>query len=198
MNQKGGVGKSTLLKAVANFLSKEENKLAVIDADVQRSLKTTYEEDLSIYGEEGPFEVVARDLDQVIETVEILKAKTDIEHYLIDLPGNLNNDTLLEVFQYFDHYVTPFFYDRESFQSTIVFASVLKKINSGANIYFVPNRVKKTVRYSIKEKVDAALGEMGTVLPPIPDLVAYQRLRFFEIPEGIEREIGNLTYHLIK
>lgn len=197
MNQKGGVGKTTLLKAVANYLSiKGKRRVVGVDADIQQSLKTIYDEDISLFSEEKSFDVVAVNLAQVTEALEHLEANTDIEYYLIDLPGQINDDRLIALMQTINIYITPFSYDRETIDSTGTFAKVLKHYNPSAEIYFVPNRIKKAVTYKEREETDELLSQFGTVTSEISDIVSYQRLRLFEIDDRIEREISKMLRFL--
>lgn len=197
MNQKGGVGKTTLIKATANYLSGVKKKsIAAIDCDIQQSLKGIYDKDIELFSEEKSFDVIACDLEELKETLDILEDKTDIEYYLIDLPGQLNDNRLLEVFDNIDVYITPFSYDRETFQSTHTFASVLKQINPESQIYFVPNKIKGSVKYDLKKQVDAALEEFGIITSQINDLVAYQRLRLYHLDKKMEEEIGEMLKFL--
>lgn len=195
MNQKGGVGKTTLIKGAANYLSGQSAKIACIDADIQKSLKMIYDEDVSLFENEKRFEVIDRSLDTVVETVEILQDQTDIEYYLIDLPGNLNDNRLIELFKVFDNYLVPFFYDRETYQSTLVFAKVIKHINPDCNLVFVPNRVKSNVKYKIREGVKEELSKYGAVAHAVSDLVGYQRLRFFENNARVNEDMEKILHY---
>jgi len=60
--------------------------------------------------------------------------------------------------------------------STVLFAMVMRRINSRAPLIFVPNRVKTTVRYETREEVERALANFGVVTPPLADRVDFQRI----------------------
>ena len=48
-------------------------------------------------------------------------------------------------------------------------------------IVFLPNRLKSTVNYSIKEKVNEVLAGFGQIAPEIADRITLQRLDCFTI-----------------
>ena len=60
----------------------------------------------------------------------------------------------------------------------------------------MPNRLKATANYSIKELVNQALSEFGTIAPVIPDRISLQRLDCFTISENALSAIEE-TYEFI-
>jgi len=56
-------------------------------------------------------------------------------------------DRLISVLQSADLVLCPFDYDEFSFESTVLFAVVLQKINPEVRLTYIPNRIKANVRY---------------------------------------------------
>jgi chromosome partitioning protein len=104
---------------------------------------------------------------------------------LIDLPGKLDDDGLIPVFQSADMVICPFAYDEFSFDSTILFSVVLRKISPDVPILYVPNRVKANVRYETQLEVNQQLEKLGELTPPVPDRIDFQRVNTFMTPLAV-------------
>jgi chromosome partitioning protein len=104
---------------------------------------------------------------------------------LIDLPGKLDDDGLIPVFEAADLVVCPFAYDEFSFESTILFSVVLRKINELVPLVYVPNRVKANVKYETRADVDEQLSKLGMVTSPLPDRIDFQRVNTFQTPLAV-------------
>jgi chromosome partitioning protein len=76
----------------------------------------------------------------------------------------------------------PFSYDEFSFDSTILFSVVLKKINKDVPVFFVPNRVKGNVKYETQTEVEHQLIRFGSLTAAISDRVDFQRTSTFQTP----------------
>jgi chromosome partitioning protein len=180
-NQKGGAGKSTLTLLLANYLTLvKKRKVTVIDMDYQQSIAQKYEK-AKILENEEPYEVIAAGLEDFPGMLELLKDNED-DLVLIDLPGKLDDDGLIPVFQSAALVICPFAYDEFSFESTVLFSVVLKKINPAARILFIPNRIKANVKFDTQQDVDEQLSKFGTVSSAIPDRVDFQRTNTFQTP----------------
>lgn len=183
-NQKGGAGKSTLTLLLANYLTAEKNcKVTVLDMDYQQSLVQKFQRAKLLENAER-YQVVAASLEQFSGLYPLLQENPE-DLVLIDLPGKLDDDGLIAVFQAADLVICPFGYDEFSFKSTVLFAVVLNKINPEIDIAFVPNRVKANARYEIREEVNEQLRKFGSVTAAIPDRVDFQRVSTFATPEGV-------------
>jgi len=183
-NQKGGAGKSTLTLLLANYLTMvKKRKVTVIDMDYQQSIAQKYEKAKVLENEE-PYEVVAASLEDYPDLLELLKADTGTL-VLIDLPGKLDDDGLLPVFKSTDLVLCPFAYDEFSFESTILFSVVLKKLRPDCEVMFVPNRIKANVRYETQKDVDEQLAKFGQITAPIPDRIDFQRTSTFQTPISV-------------
>ena len=97
------------------------------------------------------------------------------------MPGKIDDNNLISVYQNADLVICPFSYDKLTFESTIVFAQVIRHVNMKVPIVFLPNRLKGTVNYSLKEKVNEAFSKYGEVAPAISDRISLQRLDCFAI-----------------
>jgi len=183
-NQKGGAGKSTLTLLLANFLTAQKHgNVTVLDMDYQQSLAQKFERAKLLENPEA-YQVIAASLEKYTELQPVLNENPN-DLVLIDLPGKLDDDGLIPVFQGADLVICPFSYDEFSFKSTILFAVVLNKINPELDIVFVPNRIKANVRYETQTEVEEQLRKFGSVTAALPDRIDFQRVSTFTTPELI-------------
>jgi len=180
-NQKGGAGKSTLTLLLANYLTLAKKcVVTVIDMDYQQSIAQKYEK-AKLLENTASYEVIAAGLEDYPDMQEVLSATAD-QLVLIDLPGKLDDDGLIPVFQSADLVICPFAYDEFTFESTVLFSVVLQKINPKTVIIYVPNRIKANVKYETQKDVDEQLGKFGHITAPIPDRIDFQRTNTFQTP----------------
>jgi chromosome partitioning protein len=183
-NQKGGAGKSTLTLLLANYLSRvKKHKVTVIDLDYQQSISQKYEKAKVLENEE-PYEVIAAGLEDYPDMMEVF-TQNPKQFFLLDLPGKLDDDGLIPIFKTANLVICPFAYDEFSFESTILFSVVLKKINPDIPVVYVPNRIKANVKYETQNDVDEQLQKFGIVSPAVPDRIDFQRTSTFETPLAI-------------
>jgi chromosome partitioning protein len=184
-NQKGGAGKSTLTLLLANYLTQNKKcKVTVLDMDYQQSISQKFEK-AKILENAEPYEVLAFGLaDFPMMAGTIRDNPKDI--VLIDLPGKLDDDGLIGVFKSAQVAICPFAYDEFSFESTIPFALVLKKINPEVHLLFVPNRIKANVKYEIKADVNEQLNQLGHVTEAIADRIDLQRTNTLQTPINVQ------------
>jgi len=187
-NQKGGAGKSTLALLLANYLTDTKGcTVTVLDMDYQQSISQKFEK-AKILENEEPYQVLAYGLrDFPLMESTIRQNPKDI--VLIDLPGKLDDDGLIRVFKAANVAVCPFSYDEFSFESTVPFALVLKKINPNVQVLFVPNRIKANVKYEIRIEVNEQLAQIGFVTAPIGDRIDFQRINTFQTPIAVQAVI---------
>ncbi len=187
-NQKGGAGKSTLTVLFANYLSQiKKRRVTVLDMDYQQSVASKAEK-AKILENVPDYDVVPADLKHFGTLQQVLSSKTD-ELVLIDLPGKMDDDGLISVFNSADIVLCPFAYDEFTVDSTLLFTMVLRKINAKAPFVFIPNRIKNTVKYETRSEVDKVLLKFGAVTPPISDRIDFQRLTTFHIPIAVHAVI---------
>lgn len=180
-NQKGGVGKSTLTVMLANFTtSAKQLPATIIDMDYQQSISQKFEK-AKILENAEPYDVLPATLESYPILRDVL-AKNKQEIVLIDLPGKLDDDGLIPVFNSADLVICPFAYEEFSFDSTVLFAVVLKKINPGIPIVFVPNRVKANAKFEIMSEVNEQLCKFGKITSMLPDRIDFQRVTTFQTP----------------
>jgi len=183
-NQKGGAGKSTVTLALANFLtSAKQCSVTVIDMDYQQSLSQKFEKAKVLENAE-PYQVVPASLESY-PVLRNLLCRNERDIILIDLPGKLDDDGLLPVFNSADLLVCPFAYDEFTFGSTVLFTVVLRKINPKISMAFVPNRIKSNARYEIMQEVNDQLSRFGRITPVLPDRVDFQRVNTFYTPVSL-------------
>jgi chromosome partitioning protein len=188
-NQKGGAGKSTLTLLLANYLTLDKHcKVTVLDMDYQQSISQKFEK-AKILENTEPYEILAYSLQDFAALEDTIK-RNPKEIVLIDLPGKLDDDGLIRVFKAADMAVCPFSYDEFSFESTVPFALVLKKINPEVHVLFVPNRIKAKVKYELKADVDEQLNRIGLVTAVIPDRIDFQRVSTFQTPLAVDLVIA--------
>ncbi|RZJ23707.1 MAG: ParA family protein [Acinetobacter sp.] len=183
-NQKGGAGKSTLTLLLANYLTLVKKRtVMVIDMDYQQSIAGKYEKAKLLENIE-PYEVIAASLEHYPIMLSVLAQNKD-QIVIIDLPGKLDDDGLISVFQSADLIICPFTYDEFSFDSTVLFSVVLRKINSTAPIHYVPNRIKGNVKYETQEEVEIQLSKFGKISAALPDRIDFQRINTFQTPLSV-------------
>jgi chromosome partitioning protein len=143
---------------------------------------------VEIFDNEPLYEVVQLDLNSFSGIYEKLKG-TD-GYVIIDLPGKIDDNNLVLVFEQADLVICPYSYDKLTFESTIVFAQVVRHINAEVPLVFLPNRLKAKVNYLIKSQVNEALSTYGTIAPEIPDRIALQRIDCFTISEQTKSAVS--------
>ncbi|QEM06211.1 ParA family protein [Mucilaginibacter rubeus] len=180
-NQKGGVGKSTLTVLSANYLSLAKDwPVTIIDMDYQQSISQKFEKAKVLENEE-PYDVLPANLESFPPLIPVL-TKNKKDAILIDLPGKLDDDGLIPVFTSADLVVCPFAYDEFTFESTVLFTVVLKKVNPNVEVVFVPNRIKANVKFEIMSEVNEQLSKFGKITMAIPDRIDFQRITTFQTP----------------
>ena len=180
-NQKGGVGKSTLTVLSGNYLSLAKDwPVTIIDMDYQQSISQKFEKAKVLENEE-PYDVLPANLESFPPLIPVL-TKNKKDAILIDLPGKLDDDGLIPVFTSADLVVCPFSYDEFTFESTVLFTVVLKKVNPNVEVVFVPNRIKANVKFEIMSEVNEQLSKFGKITMAIPDRIDFQRITTFQTP----------------
>ena len=183
-NQKGGAGKSTLTLLLANFLTQVKNcRITVVDMDYQQSISQKYDKAKLLENDE-PYEVVEASLESYPVLRRIL-GNNPKEIVLIDLPGKLDDDGLIPVFNSADLVICPFAYEESTFESTVLFTVVLKKINPKMAMVFVPNRVKANAKFEIMQEVNEQLSKFVQITGILPDRIDFQRTNTFQTPPSL-------------
>ncbi|MGV4529288.1 ParA family protein [Ornithobacterium rhinotracheale] len=175
--QKGGVGKTTLAVAFANYLSLfKEKKVNVFDFDFQKSFYQKWEEDETLdkdklYEVQKLEDSMIEDEDKsLISLPRISDMKESKEIYLFDLAGTLD-DRYADVLIYSDYIVIPFEYSDVSVKSTLVFINLLGMIESGSDKIFVRSKYDKGYNYKNQDGMDTELKKYGKLI----DTPVYKR-----------------------
>jgi chromosome partitioning protein len=183
-NQKGGAGKSTLTMLLANFLTTvKQCKVLVIDMDYQQSIVQQYQRARQLENA-APYEVIAASLEHY-PVIYPMVSENQKQIIIIDLPGKLDDNGLIPIFKTADLVLCPFTYEKFSFDSTVLFSVVLRKIQPEVYINFVPFRIKSNVHYELKQQVNDQLLKLGELTPSIPDRIDFQRTNTIRTPQNV-------------
>lgn len=163
--QKGGVGKTTLAIAFANYLVLTKNKkVNVYDFDFQRSFYSKWEEDEELNQEPSLYQVKALENSNAFLVEDFVKMKESEEIFLFDLGGTID-DEYMEVLMYSDILIIPFEYSEITTKSTMMFISMLGAIESSAELVFLRSKMDKGYNYKTQEHTDIQLELYGKILP---------------------------------
>ncbi|TWT41499.1 MinD/ParA/CobQ/CobA-like protein [Thalassoglobus neptunius] len=154
-NTKGGVGKSTLASHMAIFLHDTGAKVALLDADEQRSSSSWVSE------AEPAIEVwVATTPETIAEAVNELRPQFD--YVIADAPGRIEDEsrTLMLLADLAVFPVTPSILDLRSVAQAVDVLKYARTINNGRpDAILVLNRIKK--RDTISKELAAVAPSLG-------------------------------------
>ena len=164
--QKGGVGKTTLAIAFANYISLfTDKKINVIDYDFQKSFHQKWKDDEGISGDYLYKVVLLSEEDekdlQNPQTMQSLKESEEI--FLFDIAGNIEKK-YSSVLMHSDYIIVPFSYSDVTINSTMVFINLCKLLKLTSGLYFVRNQIDKSARYINQPEMDIELSKHGTLL----------------------------------
>lgn len=190
-NQKGGVGKSTLAIAFSNFLSDNEHDVLAIDFDSQSTLYGQWNDEVNLMENDPPYEVLEKSL---IESSDVVLSLKEIKgtYCIVDLPGKMDDDNLLDLYRIMNKVIVPFSYDKAVFESTIIFVQLIKHVNPNVELFFVPNLIKKSVKFKTKNQIDELLQKFGTITGTIHNLIMFSRISVY----GNTKEIQEVVNHI--
>lgn len=194
-NQKGGVGKTTLSVTFSNYLIELGKELLVIDFDFQSSFYNLWNDEKNLYENSPPYEVIQKELSEASNVIDLTK---DLKNNIIlfDLPGKLDDNNFIPIFENTDALLIPFSYDKICVESTLFFIQLVNHINSEIQLIFIPNRIKSGVKYKTKNQVDETLKKYGVITSNIPDRICFQRLSTYSNSKEIN-EVVNSPYDFI-
>ena len=141
-NQKGGSGKTTISTNVAVLWSNSGYKVAIIDADAQKSLTNWYDARKKYYGDNEtgldvyPFESVS-----IIEDVKKIKRKYDF--IIIDSPPSITYDTI-KIIRSADKVFVPVQPSPVDLMATVPFLNIVRQERKKSTI--ILNRVLPRAR----------------------------------------------------
>lgn len=164
--QKGGVGKTTLAIAVANYISLfTDYKLHVLDFDFQKSFFTKWKDDESLKGDYLYDVVLVDESNEHItdDDATLQELKDSEEIFLFDIAGNIQQK-YSKILQYSNFVIVPFSYSDVTINSTLVFVNLCKILEIQGNLLFVRNLVDKNGKYLNQVDMDIELRTHGTLL----------------------------------
>ena len=136
-NQKGGSGKTTLSFNLAVLWSNSQYRVAVIDADKQKSLTYWLESRKKYYGEDNiGIDVYNYDSSTILESIKKIKRKYDF--IIIDSPPSITFDTI-QILQSVDRVFVPILPSPIDLMATLPFLNLVKQQRKKATV--VLNRV---------------------------------------------------------
>ena len=136
-NQKGGSGKTTLSTNIAVLWSNSGYKVAVIDADAQKSLTYWLEERKKYYGDDDiGIDSYNFDTRNLIEEIKQIKRKYDF--IIIDSPPSITFDTM-QIIKASNRVFVPVQPSPLDLMATIPFLNIAKQENKNPMIFL--NRV---------------------------------------------------------
>ena len=192
--QKGGAGKTTLTVLVASWLHYVKGyNVAVIDCDYpQHSIAEMRQRDIKLALENEHYKgmayeqftrlnkkaypVIESSTQKAIDDAERITGQADFDFVFFDLPGTVNNPSVIKALSNMDYIIAPISADRVVLESTLRYMTVItdmvKKtgVTTIKNMYLVWNMVdgrEKSELYEVYEQVIAELGFnlMKTFLP---------------------------------
>lgn len=189
-NQKGGVGKTSLCMAFANYLADKNHVVRVVDCDYQSSINMQRSADLVKYKDTKPPYMVLTyslaDSQGVADLIDRYRGKENVSAVLFDSPGNLREDGLVSLCVNSDYIVVPYIYDRLSIASTsrfVKFLLVLRERYSKvmkAKLAFVCNKYESSCGKKDEklfwEKTEEVFRRLGIVTPRIAKYMNMTRL----------------------
>jgi chromosome partitioning protein len=164
--QKGGVGKTTLAIAFANYISLyTDKKIYVIDYDYQKSFYQKWGDDKEISGDYlYEVTILNKEDEKDFENPEVMNAmKISREIYLIDIPGNIDKK-YTSVLRYSDYIIIPFSYSDITVNSTMVFINLCGLFKLSAKLFFIRNHVDKLGKYRNQIDMDIELSKHGSLM----------------------------------
>ena len=192
--QKGGAGKTTLTVLVASWLHYVKGyNVAVIDCDYpQHSIADMRKRDIKLALENEHYKgmayeqftrlkkkaypVIESSTEKAIADADRITGQADFDFVFFDLPGTVNNPSVIKALSNMDYIIAPISADRVVLESTlrymVVITDMVKKtgVTTIKDMFLVWNMVdgrEKSELYEVYEQVIADLGFnlMKTFLP---------------------------------
>jgi chromosome partitioning protein len=221
VNQKGGVGKTTLAALFCSYLAYDK-KLPAIAGDFdypQYSLlglrqrnqdlisKIQDQEFLDNFEEQtkqnGIYPVFERSLDLLPEVVEAFNKSHEGTNFIFDLAGTINLPGFTAAIKSIDTLVVPFGPSLQDFDSTYLAIESIYEFKPEAKIIMVLNKVKKSVSPLIHKnfaesfRMSFADKNLKVLTNVIYDLEVYKRNPVTMISEPSIKEVFDELYNLI-
>lgn len=199
-NQKGGVGKSTMLITLASLLNYSMGRnVAIVDCDsTQRSLFNLRERDMEMVEINKKYMVLLEEQrlrgcriypirqakpENARQVAGELAAKADFDIVFIDLPGSMDISGVLQTIFNVDYVLTPIAADNFVMDSSFVFAKSVMKCAENRNniplkdVFLFWTKVKKRSNTEVLDNYMALMKKQGLKIldSMIPDLCRYDK-----------------------
>lgn len=164
--QKGGVGKTTLAVAFANYLTLvKKQEIKVFDFDFQKSFfqKWKEDEDLDVPVLYDVEVIEQGNPETELNYQDLADMKNSSNIYIFDLAGTLD-DAYIDLLTLSDFIIIPFEYSDVSVRSTLVFINLLGHIESGAEKIFIRSKYDKGYTYKNQEFMDKEISGYGKLI----------------------------------
>lgn len=138
--------------------------------------------------ETRPYQVLKQDMEDYHKIKPILSQYED-GYVIMDLPGKMDDNNLVEIYQDADLIIVPTGYDQMTNVATLTFAAVVSAINPNAKVVFVPNRIKPGVKYELKADIHRVLAPFGFITEEIKDSIMFQRINTYSINKDVSDNI---------
>lgn len=200
-NMKGGVGKSSICIALADYLTLAGVPVVVVDADLQQSIATLREQEKEKYKDAPePWQILPLDttysndkgkknvVNKIKETLSGLKQVPAT--ILIDCPGNASDDAVKYIYNAADVIVVPMDFTAITVNTTKSFATLLKAMQdnslTNAKIFFLPNKYDERRKQLKREEIKSQLSTYGYVGTRINNRADIERISTFVFPSKIK------------
>ena len=196
-NQKGGVGKTTLCGLFANYLAVNQRvPLLVIDADPQQTFYGRRKDDLS-KEQDISYKVQSMTIKNPESTHVIMQnLRTLPGTTIIDTPGSLTQEGMLQLLINADYTICPYHYDLNTIDSTRAFILAVFKLRQRhpeikAQFIFVCNkhdvRVGKGSELKAWKIVDEYLQKFGVLAPRVGNYADLERYNTIGNSDKVEK-----------
>lgn len=210
VNQKGGVGKSTLTTLLANhFYFRKELRIAILDADFpQHSIYKRRVENasyicskpwlkkltLELYQERKPIQVFHLPITEVGQSIASIQ--NDFDLIFLDIAGTLNQEGIQEAFAHVHFFFIPVLLDEDTLRSSLEFFQIVSqnffaKSEVFKACYFLLNKISSlSTALAYRQKIEAT---GATVFPSlVHSHVVYERTfrsTLLPIPKADEKKL---------
>lgn len=219
-NQKGGVGKSTTCALFGCFAVKCGKSVLVLDGDSQLSIMRRRRSETNL-GKipDKSFQIASLDMTDVKSMVATIKNVSKLEPekqpdlILIDTPGSILPEGLIELLRNTHFVVVPFNYEKAVIQSTLGFIRFYFRLDKVTNrsirkkdrLIFIPNHIdrnwgtaeeKKLWRETLKMLNDMA-GKVTSIIPDYKVMTLWDTLEIYPRQMDAVKDAFNEIYQKI-
>lgn len=200
-NLKGGVGKTSICIAFANYLTLARIPVVVVDADsLQQNIVAFREKEKEKFKDsEEPWKVLSLEttysndkekkeiVNKIKETLTGLKQVPAT--ILIDCPGNASDDALKYIYNAADYLVIPMDFSEFTVHSTKTFAELIQAMKDGgltkAKLFFQPNKFDERRKQLSREEVKHILKKYGVIGTRINNRADIERISTYTFPARV-------------